>query len=176
MQIATMKNGPQEDERLAALARMEIMDSEREPEFDELVETAAAICDVPISLITLLDDKRQWFKAVVGLAMRETPREVSFCTYAIQKPELLMVEDTTKDARFASNPAVTGVDPIRFYAGMPIASPDGFLLGTLCVVDRVPRKLTAIQIAALKVLGRQVTARMELRLQRMQMQRALEIA
>jgi diguanylate cyclase (GGDEF)-like protein/PAS domain S-box-containing protein len=173
MQTTIMKTGPQEDERLAALARMEIMDTEREPEFDELIETAAAICDAPISLVTLLDDKRQWFKAAVGLGLRETPREIAFCGQAIQQ-ELLIVEDATKDARFADNPMVTGDEHIRFYAGMPIASPDGFLLGTLCVLDRVPRTLTATQVATLKVLGRQVNAQIELRVHRLHMQRALK--
>ena len=165
-----------ESERLSALLRMELMDTPPEPEFDELVETAAAICDMPMSLVTLLDDRRQWFKAAIGLAIRETPREIAFCAYAIQQPDLLLVEDATIDPRFSENPLVTGETHLRFYAGMPISSPDGFRLGTLCVLDRVPRQLTSTQIAALKVLGRQVTARMELRLRRQDMEKTLAAA
>ncbi len=163
----------QENERLSALLRMELMDTPAEPEFDELVETAAAICDMPMSLVTLLDHRRQWFKAAVGLEVRETPREIAFCAHAIQQPDLMLVEDATADPRFAENPLVTGEMHLRFYAGMPVSSPDGFRLGTLCVLDRVPRHLTPTQIAALKVLGRQVTARIELRLRRQHMERAL---
>jgi diguanylate cyclase (GGDEF)-like protein/PAS domain S-box-containing protein len=162
-----------EADRLAALGRMELMDTAPEPEFDELVETAAAICDVPISLVTLLDDRRLWFKASIGLGMREMPRELAFCAQAIQLSDVLMVEDATVDPRFAENPLVTGEDHFRFYAGMPMQSPDGFPLGTLCVLDRVPRKLSTTQVSALRVLGRQVNARMELRLHRMQVERAL---
>jgi len=162
-----------EQDRLSALNRMELLDTPPEPEFDELVETAAAICDVPISLITLLDDHRQWFKAAVGLTVKETPREVAFCSHTIMQPGLMLVEDAATDARFTRNPAVTGEMHIRFYAGMPISSPDGYPLGTLCVIDRVPRRLTTTQISALKVLGRQVNARMELRIQRLHMERAL---
>ena len=165
-----------ETERLSALNRMELMDTAPEPEFDELVETAAAICEVPISLVTLVDERRQWFKAAIGLTISETPREVAFCAHAIKQPELMLVEDATSDPRFAANPLVTGENHFRFYAGMPISSPDGFALGTLCVLDRVPRKLTTTQVAALKVLGRQVNARMELRLHRLQMERALAAA
>ncbi len=165
-----------ETDRLSALDRMELMDTVPEPEFDELVETAAAICEVPISLVTLVDDRRQWFKAAIGLAISETPREIAFCAHAIQQPELMLVEDATNDPRFAENPLVTGENHVRFYAGMPISSPDGFALGTLCVLDRVPRKLTTTQVAALKVLGRQVNARMELRLHRLQIERALAAA
>ena len=163
----------QEAERLAALLRMELLDTAPEPEFDELVETAAAICDMPMSLVTLLDDRRQWFKAAIGLTVRETPREMAFCAHTIQQPDMLLVEDATTDPRFAENPLVTGETHLRFYAGMPISSPDGFPLGTLCVLDRVPRQLTPTQISALKVLARQVTARMELRLHRRHMESAL---
>lgn len=165
-----------EVKRLEALERLEIMDTDAEPEFDELVETAAAICGVPIGLVSLLDDKRQWFKAAIGLAARETPREVAFCAHAIQQPEVMIVEDATKDDRFAANPLVTGDEHFRFYAGMPVSSPDGFPLGTLCVLDRVPRQLSPTQVAALKILGRQVNSRLELRLQRMTMERALREA
>jgi len=175
-----LRMGPEtewnEQDRLSALDRMELMDTPREAEFDELVETAAAICNVPISLVTLLGDRRQWFKAATGLTVAETPREVAFCDHTIKQSRLMLVEDAMADVRFAENPLVTGDMHVRFYAGMPISSPDGFPLGTLCVIDRVPRQLTATQILALEVLGRQVNARMELRIQRRYMERALVAA
>ena len=165
-----------ENERLDALARLKIMDTPPEPEFDELVEMAAAICEVPISLITLVDERRQWFKAAIGLATQETSREVAFCSHAIQQREVLTVEDATLDPRFAQNPLVTGEIGIRFYAGVPVSNAEGHLLGTLCVIDTVPRKLTKTQMAALRVLGHQANARLELREQRYAMKLALEEA
>ena len=165
-----------ENDRLDALVRLEIMDTPSEPEFDELVEVAAAICEVPISLITLLDERRQWFKAAVGLTAQETSREVAFCSYAIQQPEIMTVEDATLDPRFAGNPLVTGEMGMRFYAGVPISSAEGTPLGTLCVIDRVPRRLTKVQLSALRVLGHQANARLELREQRRAMKAALEEA
>lgn len=161
-------------QRLEALKRLELLDSEPEPEFDELVTLAAAICGTPISLVTLLDERRQWFKAAFGLdGFRETPREVAFCAHTILQPDLFVVEDATKDERFASNPYVTGETNIRFYAGFPVSSPEGLNVGSLCVIDRQPRKLSKLQIDMLAMLGRQVNARMELRLQRRQLQAAL---
>jgi GAF domain-containing protein len=165
-----------ETERLSALDRMELMDTAPEPEFDELVEIAAAICEVPMSLVTLLDERRQWFKAAIGVKVHETPRQIAFCAHTIMQPEMMVVEDATRDPRFRENPLVTGDMSLRFYAGMPIASPDGFPLGTLCVLDRIPRKLTVTQVSALQVLGRQVNARMELRIHRLAMERALRVA
>jgi diguanylate cyclase (GGDEF)-like protein len=163
-------------ERLEALSRLQIMDTPPEPEFDELVEVAAAVCEVPISLISLLDERRQWFKAAVGLALHETSSEVAFCSHAIQQTGIMTVEDATLDPRFAENPLVTGELGIRFYAGVPILSSDGQALGTLCVIDRVPRRLTKVQMTALRVLGHQANARLELREQRRAMKAALDEA
>ena len=162
-----------EAKRLAALRRLELLDTRPEPEFDELVSLAAAICGTPISLVTLLDERRQWFKAAVGLEVKETPREVAFCAHSILQSDLFVVEDAQNDERFADNPLVTGDPNIRFYAGMPVSSPDGFPMGTLCVIDRKPRKLTKMQSNMLVVLAKQVSARMEMRMQRKQLQLAL---
>ncbi len=146
------------------------MDTPAEPEFDELVSLAAAICGSPISLITLLDERRQWFKAAKGLDMPETDRGVAFCAHTIQQDGVFIVENAEEDARFANNPLVTGAPNIRFYAGVPISSPDGQPLGSLCVIDRKPRHLTDAQLDALTVLGHQVNARLELRLRRLQLE------
>ena len=162
-----------ENERQAALHRLQLLDTEPEPEFDDLVHLAAAVCEAPVSLMTLLDGPRQWFKAVHGVDLRESPREFSICEYAIQQPDIFVVEDALQDPRFADNPFVTGADGVRFYAGVPVASPEGIPLGALCVMDIVPRRLKKAQAAALKILGRQVTLRLELRAQRMALHEAL---
>jgi len=155
-----------ETARLAALARYAVLDTPAEAEFDDLVGLAAQICGVPIALISLIDAERQWFKARLGLAAPETPREVAFCAYAITQPtELFIVPDAHADERFATNPLVTADPHIRFYAGIPLQTSEGYGLGTLCVIDRVPRELTPDQQNALRVLGRQVMAQLELRRQ-----------
>jgi diguanylate cyclase (GGDEF)-like protein/PAS domain S-box-containing protein len=163
-----------EAQRLAALHRLNLMDSPHEPEFDELVQLAAAICETPVSLVTLLDEKRQWFKASFGIKCSETTREVAFCNYSIQQPDILEVPDATADPRFASNPLVTSGDCYRFYAGIPVYTPEGYPLGSLCVLDSVPRKLNALQLSALRLIGRQVNARLELREQRITLEAALQ--
>ncbi len=165
-----------ENERLLALQRLELIDTAAEPEFDELVQTAAAICEVPISLLTLLDERRQWFKASVGLDAVETARKIAFCSHTILQTDLLVVEDAANDPRFSNNPMVTGDPHIRFYAGIPISSPEGLPVGTLCVIDRKPRTLTQLQRNMLGVLAHQINARMELRLQRRQLHDALKQA
>jgi GAF domain-containing protein len=128
-----------EKERLKALDRYEILDSLSETEFDRITELASIICDVPISLVSLVDEKRQWFKSVLGLDIRETSRDISFCRYAIMDDTLLEIPDATKDIRFQHNVLVTGMPDIRFYAGYPLVDAKGFALGTLCVIDRKPR-------------------------------------
>ena len=160
--------------RVEALRGTGLLDTPSELEFDEIVQLAAEICATPISLVSLVDSQRQWFKAVLGLSARETPRDVSFCSHAIRQPGLFIVEDATKDIRFSANALVTGDPAIRFYAGMPLETPDGHAIGTLCVIDTVPRHLTDRQERALIVLAKQVRSRMFLRMQRRALQAALE--
>ncbi|MBD0258749.1 MAG: GAF domain-containing protein, partial [Cytophagales bacterium] len=131
-----------EAERLAALLRYEILDTEMEAEFEEITQLISQLCNTPISLITLLDESRQWFKSRVGLPLTETPSEWAFCAHALEGNELLQVPDARLDPRFRENPLVTGDPNIRFYAGMPLTTPDGYNLGSLCVIDRQPRQLS----------------------------------
>lgn len=148
---------------MRSLRAYKILDTKPEEHFDELTRLAALICGVPISLISLIDTDRQWFKSKFGLDVQETPRAQAFCTHAIMQPDLFVVPDATKDARFADNPLVTGDLNIRFYAGEPLAARDGHVLGTLCVIDHVPHTLTDAQKEALKIVGRLVIANFELR-------------
>ncbi|MBU0813090.1 MAG: PAS domain S-box protein [Gammaproteobacteria bacterium] len=156
---------PRELSRLAALLRYEILDTPDESAFDDFTELAAYICDTPIALISLVDDHRQWFKSRLGLEVSETPRELSFCTYTIEGEGVFEVEDAHRDTRFSDNPLVTGDPHIRFYAGAPLISPDGYNLGTLCVIDRQPRQLSEAQRGALERLSRQIMRLFEERLQ-----------
>ena len=152
-----------EAERLRTLRSYKILDTRPEERFDELTRLAALICGVPISLISLIDADRQWFKSRFGLDVEETPRAQAFCTHAIMQPEMFVVPDATKDERFAHNPLVTGPLQIRFYAGTPLAARDGHVLGTLCVIDHEPHVLSEAQKEALKLVGRLVIANFELR-------------
>ncbi len=154
---------PDEAQRLAALRRYDILDTPPEPPFDELTDLAAAICQAPIALISLIDERRQWFKSRVGLAPSETERRVAFCAHALLQPGLLVVEDARRDPRFTDNPLVTRDPGIRFYAGVPLLTPEGDALGTLCVIDRKPRRLAADHARVLRVLSRHVMALLELR-------------
>jgi len=145
---------PNETSRLAALQRYCLLDSPPDPILDNITKTAAIVCGTPISLISLIDSNRQWFKSNVGMSVQETQRDLAFCTHAILKPdEILEVEDATQDERFRVNPLVTGDPKIRFYAGKPLVSPDGFALGTLCVISNKPLKLSSLQKNALKHLA-----------------------
>ncbi len=148
--------------RLSTLREYAVLDTPPEPALDDLTSLAATICDAPIALITLIDEKRQWFKSRVGIEIMETPLDVSFCVHALSQTDLLIVPDATKDARFSDNPLVTGEPNVRFYAGAPLISPEGEVLGTLCVIDRVPRVITPPQAEALRVLSRQVMAHLNL--------------
>lgn len=162
---------PQEFRRQQALQRLEILDSEAEPAFDDLTALASAICGTPISLISLLDDHRQWFKSRVGLDATETDKNLAFCAHAILQEGVFEVADTLLDVRFSDNPLVTGHPDIRFYAGAPLTSSEGLPLGTLCVIDTVPRQLLPEQARALQILARQVTSQLELRLKNRQLAR-----
>ena len=153
-----------ESDRLVALDRYQILDTLPEQEYDDLTQLAADICGTPIALISLVDRDRQWFKSRVGLEATETPRDVSFCGHAVAANEILNVPDATQDPRFADNPLVVNDPNIRFYAGVPLKTPDNFILGTLCVIDRQPRDLTPIQIQQLEALSRMVISQLELRL------------
>ncbi len=154
-----------ESDRLATLRALAVLDTPPEPAFDDLTRLAATLCGTPIALVSLVDDCRQWFKSRYGIDATETPREVAFCTHAILDTALFVVEDATADDRFRDNPLVIGEPNIRFYAGMPLITPDGHAVGTLCVIDRVPRTLRDDQREALRVLARQVVAQLQLRRQ-----------
>ena len=155
---------PNEPERLAALREAGLLDTPPEQVFDDIVQLASEICDTPISLVSLVDEHRQWFKAKVGLAATETSRDVSFCAHAILQPkDLFIVPDAQRDPRFRQNQLVVGEPGIRFYAGMPLVTAAGHSLGTLCVIDRRPRELTPAQMDSLRRLARQLGTHLELR-------------
>ncbi len=155
---------PDESRRLQALQQYVVLDTEPEESYDDITRLAAQLTGSPISLISLVDENRLWFKSHFGLGANEAPREYSFCTHAIQEHrDVFEVPDATQDARFADNPLVAQAPFMRFYAGTPLTTPDGRALGTLNVIDFVPRTLTAAQATGLLVLGRQVVAQLELR-------------
>ena len=152
-----------EQARLAALSRFEVLDTPPEEAFDALTALAAQLCETPMASVSLVEADRTWFKSRLGLDLSETPREVSFCAHALASPDVLLVPDTTADARFADNPLVTGGPRIGFYAGAPLVTTDGYVLGTLCVLDVVPRMLSERQLGQLGVLAGQVVSLLELR-------------
>jgi len=153
---------PDEAERLAALHRYRILDTPREPDYDDVVSLASAICNTPISVINLIDEKRQWFKAEVGLGVRETPLDTSICAHAILQEDFFEIPDTLRDPRLSDNPLCLGEPHLRFYAGALLKSSEGLPLGTLCVLDHQPRELDAHQRFALTVLARMVMTQIEL--------------
>jgi signal transduction histidine kinase/ActR/RegA family two-component response regulator len=155
---------PDEPARLRALESYDVLDTEPEQAFDEVARLAARICAAPISLVSLVDESRQWFKSCWGLDARETPRSVALSAHAILSCEQVMVvEDARQDERFRDNPLVTGAPHIRFYAGAPLVAPAGHVLGTLCVIDTEPRGLDDLQRTSLQVLASQVVVQLELR-------------
>lgn len=142
-----------EERRLIALRRFGLLDSPPEAIFDGITLAIANICEVPIALISLVDFDRQWFKSAYGLKVRQTPRDTAFCAHAITKSsEMMVIEDASADVRFRDNPLVTGDPNIRFYAGKPLVTDDGYALGTLCVIDRKPRRLKQYQYDAISAL------------------------
>lgn len=149
--------------RVAALHRYGILDTPREADFDEVVQMLASLCDAPISVINLIDKGRQWFKAEVGLGVRETPLDVSICAHAILQPGLFVVPDTFDDPRFRDNPLVAGDPRLRFYAGALLETEDGLPLGTVCVLDYKPRQLDHKQLTAIRLMAKQVMRQIELR-------------
>ena len=151
-----------EEGRLAALHQHHILDTPPQQEFDDLVRLASHICGAPIAAVSLIDRNRQWFKSIVGLDVQETPRDDAFCAHTILQNDILLVPDAHADPRFSVNPLVTGDPHIRFYAGAPLVTEDGYSLGSLCVIDRVPRHLTPYQHDALRILARQVSSQIEL--------------
>ncbi len=163
----------QENERLKALYRYEILDTPPEQAFDDVTRLVASICRVPIAVINLIDAERQWFKSEIGLGVRETPLDISICAHAILQPGFFTVADTLEDARFSDNPLVTGDPHLRFYAGVLLKSEEGHPLGTLCALDYVPRELSEEQQEAMLALGRQVMEILELKIRNRQLTRAV---
>jgi signal transduction histidine kinase/CheY-like chemotaxis protein len=170
MIIAAMP--PDEINRLDALYRYQILDTESESAFDELTQLASEVCDTPIALISLIDPDRQWFKSKVGLDAEETSRDIAFCTHAINQEKVFEVNDTFLDERFKNNPLVTSDPNIRFYAGAPLITPDGHAIGTICVISDKPKKLNVHQRKAMEILSREVISQLELRLKLIQLQNA----
>lgn len=152
-----------EPRRSAALHAYDVLDTPRERDFDDIALIAAEVCGTPIAVVNLVDTRRQFFKAEVGLGVRETPLETSFCGHAILADELMIVADATKDPRFDCNPLVTGAPHLRFYAGALLKSPEGWPIGTICVLDYVPRELDERQVRILRFLARQAMTQLELR-------------
>jgi PAS domain S-box-containing protein len=168
-------SSPEEQNRLTALRSYHILDSLPEQDYEDITQLAAQICQTPIALISLVDQKRQWFKSNRGLEARETLREYSFCAHGILTPDQpLIVPDARQDERFAHNPLVTGEPNIVFYAGAPLVDEQGFALGSLCIIDSQPRQLTPSQLASLQMLSRQVIRLLELRKKTRELQESEE--
>lgn len=152
--------------RLQKLKGYQVLDTSAEKEYDDITKLASFICETPIALISLVDKDRQWFKSKVGLNPPELARDIAFCAHTILTDDVLIVSDSSKDQRFYDNPLTTNSPHIQFYAGAPLITPDGWKIGTLCVIDRKPRELSKEQLSALKTLSQNVVALLELRLNR----------
>lgn len=164
-----------EDLRIEKLKSYLILDTEAESQFDRLTGLAATICQTPIALVSLLDDSRQWFKSRIGLETCETPKDISFCQFAIHRDEFFEIQDAHQDERFSDNPLVTGTPFIRYYGGQPLITPDNFRLGTICVIDTKPRALNMQQKEAMSILAHEIVMHLELRMKTIQLQRANEL-
>lgn len=172
-----MVQGTEEFARQRALDTYRIVDSLPEAAYDDIVQLASALCGAPIALVSLIDRDRQWFKARTGLDVEQTGREIAFCDHAIRQPDRIMeVPDATADARFVDNPLVTGAPDIRFYAGMPLVTPGGAAVGTVCVIDREPRHLDDTQRAGLAALARLAMNLMEARHRELEHERNARLA
>jgi GAF domain-containing protein len=160
-----------EEKRLEALKNYHILDTLPEADFDALTNLASYICNTPIALISLIDTDRQWFKSNVGLGISQTDRNIAFCRYTILSEGVLEITDTHQNPLVSTNPLVTGDPNIRFYAGAPLTTPDGYNLGSLCVIDTIPRQLTEQQKTALQTLAREVVSHLELRASKAKLQK-----
>lgn len=169
-QLTKPKN---EEARLAALEKYAILDTDPEAAFDDLTQLASFVCKTPMAMISLIDEERQWFKSKVGCTPTETSRDVAFCSNAIMQDDVFVVPDATKDERYRNNPMVVSEPHIRFYAGAPLITDEGYALGTLCVIDQKPRELEPEQRDALKALSRLVLAQLEFRRNLMLLKEAL---
>lgn len=174
--MAAIAPRPDEDDlRIEKLKSYLILDTEAESQFDRLTSLAATICKTPIALVSLLDDSRQWFKSRIGLDACETPRDISFCQFAIHQDEFFEIEDAALDERFADNPLVTGSPFIRYYGGQPLITPDNFRLGTICVIDTEARTLSMQQKEAMGILAHEIVMHLELRIKTIQLEKAREL-
>lgn len=162
-----------ETERLNALKKYQILDTDHESDFNDIVELASQICNTAISLISLVDEKRQWFKAKVGLEPDETSRDIAFCSHSILEQDIMIVPDASVDKRFFDNPLVKGYPKIKFYAGIPLKTPEGYNIGTLCVIDSNKKVLDEKQIFGLKILAKQIIDKLELKLKNRSLHEAL---
>ena len=163
--MISAKIHPEEEKRLESLLALKILDTLPEKDFDEITLLASQICQTPIALISLVAEDRQWFKSRHGIEAKETPREFAFCGHAILQDQVFEVEDASQDERFCDNPLSTGELRVQFYAGAPLLSPDGHPIGTLCVIDSKPKKLSPIQVSALRTLSGQITRLLQLKVQ-----------
>lgn len=169
-----VKGAQDEISRISALLQYDILDTPAESGFDDITLLAAQICNTPIAIITLLDEKRQWFKSHFGLDITETPREIAFCAHTVLNKEIFVVEDAAQHPSFKDNPLVVGDPYIRFYAGAPLITPEAYVVGTLSVIDRVPRTFTDMQSQALQALSRNVVRLFELRRNLIKLARTME--